>query len=446
MSDHEQQHSTGRIALRRFALAALVLYSCSITVELHAAAVVVKNLRLWRAPDHTRVVFDLSDKVQHRVLVLSNPDRLVVDLDDATAAGAFANNNYEGPFLRKVRLGNPEPRVLRIVLDLKQPISPRSFVLQPNDVYGHRLVVDLYAKTATQKKVVAAAAPENRPYRVVAIDAGHGGEDPGAVGRKYRTREKDVTLQVANELKSLLDRDKMLRPVMVRRGDYYISLRGRTKIARREQADVFVSIHADAFPKQASVRGSSVYALSRRGASSEGARWLADKENAADLIGGVSLRDKDDVLAKVLLDLSMTKTNSESVVMGGYVLTELGRVGKLHRTKVEQAGFAVLKSPDMPSILIETAFLSNPTEEKLLRTRSHRQKLAQAIYRGIKRYLKQKPMEFRSPVPAVHIVRKGDSLSEIALRYRVGMASIKRANNMKTDTIRIGQKLKIPTS
>lgn len=428
--------------MRRYALA--ILIAGSILSESQAASAVVKNLRLWRAPDHTRVVFDLSNRVQHRVLILTNPDRLVVDLDDATAAGAFASKDYEGPFLKKVRLGNPKPAVLRIVLDLKQPISPRTFVLEPNEVYGHRLVVDLYARKTTPAKVVAATAPQSRPYRVVAIDAGHGGEDPGAVGRKYRTREKDVTLKVATELKSLLDRDSMLRPVMIRRGDYYVSLRGRTTIARREQADVFVSIHADAYPKLASVRGSSVYALSQRGASSEGARWLANKENSADLIGGVSLRDKDDLLAKVLLDLSMTKTTSESLVLGGYVLRELGRVGKLHRKKVEQAGFAVLKSPDMPSILIETAFLSNPTEEKLLRTRGHRQKLAQAIYRGIKRYLKQQPIQMTSSVPTVHLVRKGDSLSEIALRYRVSMASIRRANNMKTDTVRIGQKLKIP--
>lgn len=428
--------------MRRYALALLILCFCS--TALHAADAVVKNLRFWRAPDHTRVVLDLSEKVQHRVLVLSNPDRLVVDLDDAVAAGTFANKNYEGPFLKKVRLGNPEPDVLRIVLDLKQPISPKTFVLQPNEIYGHRLVVDLYAKNTAQKKVVATAAPQGRAYRIIAIDAGHGGEDPGAVGRKYRTREKDVTLKIAAELKSLMARDSMLRPVMVRRGDYYVSLRGRTTIARREKADLFVSIHADAFPKQASVRGSSVYALSERGASSEEARWLANKENSADLIGGESLRGKDELLARVLLDLSMTKTTSESQVFGKHVLNELGRVGKLHRKQVELAGFAVLKSPDMPSILIETAFLSNPTEEKLLRTRAHRQKLAQAIYRGIKRYFKQKPIPIKAPGPTVHVVGRGDSLSVIALRYRVSMASIKRANNMKTDTVRLGQKLKIP--
>ena len=187
-----------------------------------------------------------------------------------------------------------------------------------------------------------------------------------------------------------------------------------------------------------------MYALSPRGATSEAARWLADKENAADLIGGVSLRDKDDVLAKVLWDLSMTNTTKDSLILGGYVLRELGRVGKLHRKHVEQAGFAVLKSPDMPSILIETAFLSNPTEEKLLRTRGYRQKLAAAIYKGIKRYLKQSPLQFSPGTPTIHVVRQGDSLSVIALRYRVSMASIKRANNMSTNTVRIGQKLKIP--
>ena len=432
--------------MRKYALAALFVFTFGIVSGLQAAPVVVKNLRLWRAPDHTRLVFDLSSQTQHRVLVLGNPDRLVIDLDQAETAGAFDRQDYDGPFLKRIRTGRPSPDVLRIVLDLKQPIKPRTFVLKPNDVYGHRLVVDLYNRQKSVSPVTAKSVPESRPYSIIAIDAGHGGEDPGTVGRKYRTREKDLTYKVAAELKQLIDQDKLLRPVMIRRGDYYVSLRNRTSIARREQADLFVSIHADAYPKAASVRGSSVYALSQRGASSEAARWLANKENAADLIGGVSLRDKDDLLAKVLWDLSMTKTTSESLILGESVLHELGRVGRLHRKQVEQAGFAVLKSPDMPSILIETAFLSNPTEEKLMRTHAYRQKLASAIYKGIKGYLKQKPLQFVPRTPAIHVVRKGDSLSVIALRYRVSMASIRRANNMRTDTVRIGQKLKIPTS
>lgn len=407
---------------------------------------VVKNLRLWRAPDHTRVVFDVSEKVEHRVIILGNPDRLVVDLTNAAVKGALTTKNYEGPLLKGIRVGKPKPNVLRIVLDLKKKVNPRSFVLKPNDIYGHRLVFDLYDKAQADKPIaLPTPAPAQRSYSIVAIDAGHGGEDPGAIGRRG-TREKEVTLRVAQELKRLVDNDPLLRSAMVRRGDYYISLRNRTNIARQDQADLFLSIHADAYPKSKSVSGSSVYALSQRGASSEAARWLANKENAADLIGGVSLRDKDDLLAKVLWDLSMTKTVSESLSLGGLVLKELGRVGRLHRKHVEQAGFAVLKSPDMPSVLVEIAFLSNPKEEKLLRNRNHQRKVAAAIYKGIKRYLNQKPMQFATSLATVHVVREGDSLSEIAVRYRVSMASIKRANNMKSNTVRIGQKLKIPAS
>ena len=430
--------------MRKYALTVIFCVLFGIGSVLYAAPVVVKNLRLWRAPDHTRVVFDLSEQVQHRVLILDSPDRLVVDLEDAVAAGALAAKNYEGPFLQRIRMGNPKPNVLRIVLDLKQKVKPRTFVLKPNQLYGHRLVVDLYSKTQTAVvPTTPPSAPATRPYSIVAIDAGHGGEDPGAVGRRYRTKEKVVTLSVAKELKKLVDKDPKLRSLMIRRGDYYVSLRKRTAIARQHQADVFVSIHADAYPRSTSVRGSSVYALSQRGASSEEARWLADKENAADLVGGVSLKDKDELLAKVLLDLSMTKTVSESLTLGGYVLNELGRLGKLHRARVEQAGFAVLKSPDVPSVLVETAFLSNPKEEKLLRSRDHQRKLAHAIYRGVKRYLKQTPMQFPNTV-VTYTVRKGDSLSKIALRYRVSISSLKRANKLKSDTVRIGQKLKIP--
>ena len=431
--------------MRKHALIILFSIAFGFSSILHAAPVVVKNLRLWRAPDHTRVVFDVSEKVQHRVIILDNPDRLVVDLSNAVAMGALASKDYEGPYLKGIRIGKPKPNILRIVLDLKKQVNPRSFVLRPNEIYGHR-VFDLYDKAQVDRPVTPpSTATVQRSYSIIAIDAGHGGEDPGSIGLRG-TQEKQVTLRVAQELKRLVDSDPLLRTAMVRRGDYYVSLRNRTTLARREQADLFVSIHADAYPKSKSVSGSSVYALSQRGASSEAARWLADQENAADLIGGVSLRDKDDLLAKVLWDLSMTKTVSESLNLGGFVLKELGKVGRLHRKRVEQAGFAVLKSPDMPSILVETAFLSNPSEEKLLRNHNHQRKIATAIYKGIKRYLKQKPVQFATTVAKVHVVREGDSLSEIAVRYRVSMASIKRANRMKSDVVRIGQKLKIPAS
>ncbi len=412
----------------------------------HADPVSVKNLRMWRAPDHTRLVFDLSASVKHRLFLLSNPDRLVVDLENATLQGALPALRFDGPYLQRVRTGTQKNRGLRIVLDLKSKVRPRTFVLTPNQMYGHRLVIDLYS---ARSAVAAPAegyvpAPRRRSSRiVVAIDPGHGGEDPGAVGRRG-TKEKYITLKVANELRKLIDLDPDMRPVVIRRSDYYLSLRERILEARRHQADVFISIHADAFPNRR-VRGSSVYALSQRGASNEAARWLADKENAADLIGGVSLRDKDDLLAKVLWDLSMTKTVSDSLELGQDVLIELSKIGPVHRKRVQQAGFVVLKSPDIPSILVETAFLSNPKEERQLRSVKHRRRLAKAIYQGIKRYFRRFPIHATvAGLDQEYVVRTGDSLSTIAARYNTSVSRLKRMNNLNGNTIRVGQKLRIP--
>jgi N-acetylmuramoyl-L-alanine amidase len=327
-----------------------------------------------------------------------------------------------------------------VVFNLKTAADPKIFQLEPNDIYGHRLVVDLHGKSDSGKDLAVRQAPEESDAFIVAIDPGHGGEDPGAIGPR-RTQEKDVTLAIARDLKRLVDRDPAMRGVLVRNGDYYVSLRRRTEIARAAQANLFVSIHADAFPKR-SVRGSSVYTLSTSGASSEAARWLSDKENAADLIGGVSLRDKDDTVAKVLWDLSMTKSISDSRELASDILRALSRVGRVHRDRVEYAGFAVLKSPDMPSVLVESAFLSNPHEEQLLRTAAHRRKVAAAIHEGIRRYYERRHPGAR---PAVYEVKSGDTLSEIAQRYRISVQSLKRINDMSGDTVRVGQKLRIPS-
>ncbi len=407
----------------------------------------VRNLRMWQAPDHTRLVFDLSAPVEHRLFTLTDPHRIVIDLPNARLQGALAELDYQGRFLQKVRTGTPEAGVLRIVLDLERKITPRTFVLPPNDLYGHRLVIDLYESAGVEAAapVKREAPPKDRRRQlVVAIDAGHGGEDPGAIGQR-RTREKQITLAVARALKSFIDEDPGMRAVLVRDGDYYVSLRGRTAIARRHQADIFLSLHADAFP-QRSVRGSSVYALSDRGASSEEARWLADKENAADLVGGVTLRDKDELLAKVLWDLSMTQTINDSLQLGTDILRELGAIGALHKKRVEQAGFAVLKSPDIPSVLVETAFISNPHEERLLRDPKHRRNVARAVYRGIRRYAQRLP-EYGAPgTPQEYVVKAGDSLSVIAARYNVSVTQLKAANNLQSNGIKIGQKLRIPGS
>lgn len=384
--------------LLRTAFLFSLLYLSSVVAE---AAVAVQNLRQWRAPDHIRLVFDLSGPLEHRLFVLSDPDRVVVDLDDAEWNGAMPELDFTGSLLTAVRTGKSDGGRLRIVLDLKSAAQPRSFVLGPAGQYGHRLVIDLIDGKAAEEDSKAASEPAVEPVRepkkaparvpapksfVVAIDAGHGGEDPGALGRRYRTREKDVTLAIARELARLVNQKRGMRAVLIRDGDYYVGLRNRFVKARSHRADLFISIHADAVPgRQAS--GSSVYALSEKGATDAMARQLAERENAADLIGGVTLSDKDEVLAKVLLDLSHTKTIQDSLMFGTDLLSELRRVGPVHGGQVRQAGFAVLKAPDMPSVLIETAFISNPAEEKKLRSAQFQREMAKGIFQGIQRYV-----------------------------------------------------------
>ncbi|MBS1269201.1 MAG: N-acetylmuramoyl-L-alanine amidase AmiC [Gammaproteobacteria bacterium] len=404
-----------------------------------AAPVTVKNLRMWQAPDHTRLVFDLSAPVEYDVGVLTGPHRVYLDFPRARLARGLPSIHADGRFVKKVHSGSPRPGVLRVVFTLKMAAEPKVFHLKPNEVYGHRLVMDLRDRVGRENKTIV-AAPGGSDNFIVAIDAGHGGEDPGAMGSR-RTREKDITLAIARELQRLVGRDPAMQGILTRNNDYYVSLRRRTKIARSAKSNLFVSIHADAFP-QRSVRGSSVYTLSTRGASSETARWLSNKENAADLIGGVSLRDKDDTVARVLMDLSMTKSTSDSRELARDILRGLRRVGRVHRNRVEYANFAVLKSPDIPSVLVESAFLSNPREESLLRTGSHRRKVAAAIYEGIRRYYERRHPGAR---PAVYVVKRGDTLSEIAQQYRISVNTLKKVNNMSSDVVRIGQKLRIPS-
>lgn len=411
------------------------------------AAVAVENLRLWRAPDHTRLVFDLSGALEHRVFILKNPDRLVVDLTSSRLIGALPTPSPDEPVLAGIRTGTHGDNKLRIVLDLKQPARPRTFVLKPYGQYGHRLVIDLY-ETKSAPRAQAKPAKPKRDHIVIAIDAGHGGEDPGAIGRRYKTREKDVVLGIAKQLKKLVDAEPSMRAVMTRKGDYYVKLKERYEVARESEADMFVSIHADALPGKRRARGASVYALSERGATSALARTLANKHNASDLIGGVSLSDKDDLLAKVLLDLSQTATIGSSVELGSSVLSELKRIGPIHIDTVQQAGFAVLKAPDVPSILIETAFISTPTEEKKLRSKRYQRKLASGIFKGIRRYATRRKLADDQPRRAderrVHIVQPGDTLSAIARLYDVHMDTLRFANNLSGNKIKVGRKLVIP--
>ncbi|MGB1439812.1 MAG: N-acetylmuramoyl-L-alanine amidase, partial [Luminiphilus sp.] len=319
----------------------------ALVLALPVQAAEVLDVRLWRAPDHTRVVFDLSEPVSHSLLELDNPRRLVVDMPDVRLLEALTDLPLENTPIDRVRSGVREGDDLRIVFDLAAQIRPKSFPLAPNERTGHRLVLDLFdvgSEGEDSQDVKSVEQLSDRRDIVVAIDAGHGGEDPGALGPK-KLQEKKVVLAIARKLQAKLRDTPGLKPVMIRDGDYYVSLRGRRDLARKHQADLFVSIHADAF-RQASANGASVYALSTKGASSTAAQYLADRENAADLVGGVRLSDKDDVLAGVLADLSMTATLDTSLSLGARVLGEIDDIAKLHKRKVEQAGFAVLKSPD----------------------------------------------------------------------------------------------------
>jgi N-acetylmuramoyl-L-alanine amidase len=415
------------------------------------AGTTVKNVRLWTEDGRTRVVLDLSRPVQHSIFTLRGPDRLVVDLKDSRLADSLGKLPAGGA-IRSIRTGLRANGQLRVVLDLNQEVRSRSFTAGPNDEYGDRLVIDLHQQGNLRAVKRASEGLSGGRDIVVAVDAGHGGRDPGAIGRG-RTREKDIALIVSKNLAARINREPGMKAVLVRRGDYYIDLRDRMEIARKANADLFVSIHADAVEDRRA-RGSSVYVLSLKGASDEAARRLAARENASSsLVGGVSLSDKDPVLASVLLDLSQNAALSASLDVGGDVIAELARIGKVHRRSVQQAGFLVLKSPDVPSILVETAYISNPDEEKKLRSKGHQDKLANAILRGIRKYFHENPPpntmialnQKRNPAQQVsHVISRGDTLSEIAERYNVSMADIKSANKLSSDRVRVGQKLTIP--
>ncbi|RWU26418.1 N-acetylmuramoyl-L-alanine amidase [Pseudomonas alkylphenolica] len=464
--------------MRFRALVAVVgLLLTAVTVDA-LAVTQVKSVRLWRAPDNTRLVFDLSGPVQHSVFTLTAPDRLVIDINGATLAAPLSVSTANTP-ITSVRSAQRTPTDLRVVVDLSKSVTPKSFTLAPNAQYGNRLVVDLYDQasdavappptppvattpavpvTPAQPAIKLTPVPNGKRDIVIAIDAGHGGEDPGASGSKGQ-HEKDIVLSIAKELQRQINSEKGFRAELTRTGDYFIPLRKRTEIARKKGADLFISIHADAAPSKAAF-GASVFALSDRGATSETARWLADSENRSDLIGGagnVSLDDKDRMLAGVLLDLSMTASLSSSLNVGQKVLGNMGRVTPLHKRRVEQAGFMVLKSPDIPSILVETGFISNANEAAKLATPSHQQSLARSIHSGVRQFFQQNPppgtyIAFLrdsgkiAQGPREHSVRPGETLAMIAVRYQVSVANLRSANSLKTDELKVGQSLNIPTT
>lgn len=379
----------------------------------------IASARLWPASEYTRVIFEAAAPIEHQLVVLGHPDRLVLDLarvEPSREVEELASRvQPSDPYIAAIRVGRQSQGFLRIVLDLKTEVRPQVFALNPVAEYGYRLAIDLYPLTPVDPLMAllqsegydapgtssqpTVPAPRDEPKRstrtapprriTVALDPGHGGEDPGAIGRRG-TYEKNVVLAIGRKLKRVLDADSNMRVMLTRNDDFYVPLAERVKKARRVEADLFVSIHADAF-REPSARGSSVFALSEHGATSAAARWLAQNENAADLIGGVNLDAKDPALARTLLDLSQTAQISDSLKVGQEVLEGIATHNALHKGTVEQAGFAVLKAPDIPSILIETAFISNPDEEMKLRSARQQQRFADSIADGIHRYFAQRP-------------------------------------------------------
>lgn len=432
--------------MRRVAALLLLLIWMS---PLLAQQAEISGMRIWSAPDHVRLVFDTSTPLSHKLFQLKNPQRLVLDLKNVALKGNVPWLDPKNLLIKQIRTGAREKRDFRVVLDLKANVQPKSFVLKPNEKYGHRLVVDLYhSKTAAMgKKSQPVKTVKNQKQRevVVAIDAGHGGEDPGAKGQ-HGTYEKDVVLAISRKLASLVNKEPGMRAVMTRTGDYFMPLRKRMDRAREARADLFISIHADAFHDRR-VRGSSVYTLSKGGATSEAAAWLANKENSSDNIGGVTTSDKDEVLVSVLLDLSQNATLQASSEAAGYLLKELKGVGKTHKPRVQQARFVVLKSPDVPSVLVETAFISNPNEERKLKNKKHQTKLAKALMQGVRGYFAYLPPPdtlLAAKAARKHTIHSGETLSAIAQQYRISLNQLKRVNRLKGDRIRIGQILDIP--
>lgn len=422
-----------------------------LTPHVSEADTTVENIRVWAESGKTRVVLDLSRPAEHNIFTLRSPERLVVDLKNGRLSNSLSRLPTGTGSIKAIRTGVRANGQLRVVLDLHQAVRSRSFTAGPNDRYGDRLVIDLQRQGSLQAVKRASEGYVRGREIVIAVDPGHGGHDPGAVGRS-RTREKDVALAVGKLLASRIDAEPGMKSILVRKGDYYVDHRERTEIARRNKADLFVSIHADAI-RDRRARGATVYVLSLKGASDEAAKRLAERENAAGRVGGVSLSDKDPVLASVLLDLSQNAALSASLDVGAQVIREMGKVGTVHRRKVQQAGLLVLKSPDVPSILVETNFISNPGEEKKLRDSKHQKRLASAILAGIRGYFYENPppdtqiaMQLkRRPAKQVsHVISRGDTLSEIAERYNVSMSSIRTANKLTSNRIRVGQTLRIP--
>ena len=383
--------------MHRRQLLNLLLVSPLFTLPFAASATQIRNARLWRSDDKLRVVFDLSGPVQYKTFSLSAPERLIIDLSGAGLSGDFSQLMLKGSGITSIRSGHFGKGDTRIVLDLAAPMQLNSFLLPPQDGQGHRLVLDLTSATQAPRSIATQPKPSvdrAHPKRdiIVVVDPGHGGKDPGAIGSKGQ-REKDVVLSIAQLLAKRLKREKGFDVKLVRNDDFFVPLRKRVEIAHKHNADMFISVHADAAPR-ITASGASVYALSEGGATSATARFMAQRENGADLLGATSLlnlKDKDPMLAGVILDMSMNATIASSLQLGGSILGSLEDITSLHQKRVEQAGFAVLKSPDVPSILVETGFISNARDSARLVTARHQQAVADGLFDGLQRYFQKNP-------------------------------------------------------
>ena len=436
--------------MRSILLNCLILLSTSV----FAKTATVDSVRVWAAPDSTRIVFDTSGPIEYKLFTLDKPHRAVIDIKNSSIKKIKNTPKEIDRYLKAIRSGVRNKNDLRIVLDLKKPIKYKMFQLKPNKHYGHRLVIDLFdaeikhkTKQITKKELKKDSQKKLKSSQklrdvIIAIDAGHGGEDPGAIGPSG-VYEKDVVLKIAKNLRDAINNERGMRAVLIRKGDYYIRLRDRLEKARQHKADLFISIHADAF-RDSRVRGSSVYVLSKKGASSEAAKWLAEKENSSDLIGGVSLDNKDSLVASVLLDLSQTASLEASIDVADRVLKGLRKVGRVHKRNVQSAKFVVLKSPDIPSILIEAAFISNPIEEKRLLSSKHRKKMSYAILSGLKGYFKDFAPEGTLLSQRKHTIEKGETISTIAQRYQINPNLLREYNELKGDLVYVGQTIVIP--
>ena len=458
----------------------------------------IQGLRVAPDSEHTRLVIDLDTPVKHQIMTLEAPERLVIDLQDTALPKGFKLPKGSGVIAR-VRSGMQEKR-LRLVADLKSNVTVKSFLLPGEGRKKDRLVIDLFHKPNKPHEILPVKTyTSSARDLVIAIDAGHGGKDPGSIG-KHGTQEKVVVMQIAKRLAKTINSADGMTAFLVRDNDKKVQYRERMNRARKKDADLFISIHADSF-SDPTVTGSSVYVLSQRGASSTAARWLADKVNSADLVGGVSLNDKDDMLASVLFDLSQNATIAASTTLGKSVLGELSAIGRVRKSNVQYANFAVLKSPDIPSILVETAYMSNPSEEKKLKDPKHQERIAQALFKGVRAYFKNNPpanslfaqqrdnkvpkllseniqpqvqmaqtqpnqkpkitpITTKKPVVVAsaktannaqnniqlisHVIKRGETLSGVSIRYNVKLKALKSINNLKRDTVRVGQVLKVP--